>query len=123
MRFYRQGQQGGLHWRRERERRMHAESAGQWIRLGHELAAGRLHVCAREPWPRPEGISGAMTRCPRDEVVPQPRRERGSFAPARIVEPPTFSPKADMAAAAAAERLTAGLGIPFSQECGRAPWD
>ena len=123
MRFYRQGQQGELHWRRERERRMHAESAGQWIRLGHELAAGRLHVCAREPWPRPEGISGARTHCPRDEFVPRPRREGGSSAPARIVEAPTFSPKVDMAAAAASERLTARLGIPFCEECGRAPLD
>jgi hypothetical protein len=40
-----------------------------------------------------------------------------------MIEPPAFSPKADMAAAAAAERLTARLGIPFREKCGRAPRD
>jgi hypothetical protein len=102
---------------------MHAESAGQWIRLGHEFTAGRLRVRATERWPRLEGISGARTHCPRDEFVPQPRREGRSSAPARRVEPPAFGPKADMAAAAAAKRLVAGLGIPAREECGRAPRD
>jgi hypothetical protein len=122
MRFYRQGQKGELHWRRECERRTHAESADRWMRRGHQFTAGRLHVRAIELWPRPEGTSGARTRCPRDEFVPRPRREGGSSAPARIVEPPTFSPKADMAAAATG-RLAARLGIPFREECGRAPRD
>jgi hypothetical protein len=102
---------------------MHDESAGPWVRLGREFTAGRLHVRAREPWPRPEGISRAGAHCPRGEFVPRPRREGGSSAPARMVELPAFSPKVDMAAAAAAERLTARLGIPFREECGRAPRD
>jgi hypothetical protein len=123
MRFDRRGQPAELHWRSECERRMHAESNGRWIRLGHEFTAGRLHIRAAEPWPRLEGISGAGTHCPRDEFVPRSRREGGSSAPARMVEPPAFSPKVDMAAAAAAKRLAARLGILFREECGRAPRD
>ena len=91
MRFYRQGQQGELDWRRECERRMHAESAGQWIRLGHQFTAERLHGG--------EGTAAAARG-----------RFRGQIArPARRIRP------------AASERLTARPGIAFSRDCGRTP--
>ena len=94
--------------RRECDRRMHA---------------GRPHSEAREPWPRPEGVSGAGTHCPHDEFVSRPRGEGVLSAPARKVEPPAFGSKADMAAAAASERPTVRLGVPLSGERGRAPRD
>jgi len=121
MRSYGQGQRGNFYWQRECERRVHAESASRWIRLRHELTAGRLHVRTPKRWARPKGTFGARTHCSRAEPEPRPRREGGLSALARRVEPPTFSPKADLAAAIATERPADRLGIPFPEECGSAP--
>jgi hypothetical protein len=70
------------------------------------------------------GAGGGGSKTPRrhdkrDEFVQQPRRARVASAPARAVDPPTFSPKVDMAAVAATKRQAAKNGVPFCEECAK----
>jgi len=55
----------------------------------------------------------------REEFVQQPPRARVSSAPPRVVDPPTFGAKVDLAAVSATKRQAAKLGIPFCEECAK----